>query len=60
MIKILHLKQDYYVRYNGVFYTLYNKDEQVIKTTANVFSFIEYIKGVVNLTKKDIKFIKEM
>lgn len=60
MIKILNLKQGYYVRYDSVFYSLYNMDEKEIKTTANVFSFIEYIKGVVNLTKKDIKFIKEM
>lgn len=60
MIKILNLKQGYYVRYDSVFYSLYNKDETEIKTTANVFSFIEYIKGVVNLTKNDIKFIKEM
>ena len=59
MIKILHFKYGYYVRYDGVFYTLY-KDERMIKTTANVYSFIEYIKGVVNLTKKDIKLIKEM
>lgn len=59
MIKILHFKYGYYVRYNGVFYTLY-KDERMIKTSANVFSFIEYIQGVVNLTKKDIKLIKEM
>ena len=60
MIKILHLKQGYYVRYDSVYYTLYNKDEKQIKTTANVYSFIEYIKGVVNLTKKDIKLLKEM
>ena len=60
MIKILHLKQGYYVRYGSVFYTLYNNEEKEIKTTANVQSFIEYIKGVVNLTKKDIKIIKEM
>lgn len=59
MIKILHFKYGYYVRYNGVFYSLY-KDEKEIKTTANVFSLIEYTKGVVNLTKKDIKLIKEM
>ena len=60
MIKILNLKHGYYVRYDTVFYTLYDKDERMIKTTANIFSFIEYIKGVVNLTKKDIKLIKEM
>lgn len=60
MIKILHLKQGYYVRYDSIFYTLWNKEDNIIKMTANVFSFIEYIKGVVNLTKKDIKLIKEM
>lgn len=59
MINILHFKYGYYVRYDGVFYTLY-KDERMIKTTANVFSFIEYIKGVINLTNKDIKLIKGM
>lgn len=45
-IKILHLKQGYYVRYDSVFYTLYNKDEKQIKTTANVYSFIEYTKAL--------------
>ena len=60
MIKILNLKQGYYVRYDSIFYTLWNKEDNIIKMTANVYSLIEYIKGVVNLTKKDIKLIKEM
>ena len=60
MSKQLNLKQGYYVRYDSIFYTLYNKEDKIKKMTANVFSLIEYTKGVVNLTKKDIKLIKEM